>query len=98
MYYAIVKDDKIEKFGQLNEVFPNVSFPFDGPNEEFLVENNAQRVLEIFEHDSAKNKLVYCDPYIKDGKVYMVEEKKFSKNELADIKKGLAELKELQGE
>lgn len=98
MYYAIVKDDKIEKFGQLNEVFPNVSFPFDGPNDEFLAENNAQKVLEMFEHDSAKVKLVYCEPYVKDGKVYMVEEKKFGKTELSDIKKGLAELKELQGE
>jgi len=76
MYYAVVKDDKIEKFGTLAEVFPNVSFPWDGPNDEYLLENNAQKVLEMFEHDASKNKLVYCDPYIKDGKVYMVEEKK----------------------
>lgn len=97
MYYAIVKDDKIEKFGQLNEVFPNVSFPFDGPNDEYLAEHNAQKVIEMFEHDSAKAKLVYCDPYIKDGKVYMVEAKNFTKAELTAISKGKTALEELQG-
>lgn len=98
MYYAIVKDDKIEKFGQINDVFPNVSFPFAGPDDDFLAEHNAQKVIELYEHDSAKYKLVYCDPYVKDGKVYMVEEKKFTKSELAENKKGLTDLEELQGE
>lgn len=98
MYYAIVKNGAIEKFGQLNEVFPNTSFPFDGPNDDYLAEHNAQKVLEMFDHDSAKSQLVYCDPYVKDGKVYMVEEKKFTRTELAAIKKGKEELEKLQGE
>lgn len=98
MYYAIVKDDKIEKFGTLAEVFPNVSFPLAGPNEEFLSENNAQKVLEMFDHDSTKAKLIYCDPYIQDGKVYMVQSKNFTKAELTAIAKGKTELEELQGE
>lgn len=98
MYYAIVKDSKIEKFGTLAEVFPNVSFPLAGPNDEFLAEHSAQKVLEMFDHDSAKAKLIYCDPYIQDGKVYMVETKNFTKTELAAIAKGKTELEKLQGE
>lgn len=98
MYYAIVKDGSIEKFGQLNDVFPNVSFPFDGPNDEFLSENNAYKVIEMFDHDSAKTQLVYCEPYVKDNQVYMVEEKKFTKSELSAIKKGKEDLEKLQGE
>jgi hypothetical protein len=74
MIYATIKDAKIDKFGTLAQVFPNVSFPQTGVDPEWLKFANAQEVIMTLDHDETKQKVVPCDPYIgKDAKIYGVK-------------------------
>jgi hypothetical protein len=98
MYYAIIKQDKIDKFGTLVDLFPYSGFPPTGPDKDFLDSNNMQIALEYVDHNAVTNKLVYCDPYIKNGKVYCVVAEKFSKAEALENKNALAAFEALQGE
>lgn len=97
MYYAKVVDGKIERYGAASDVFPNVSFPALGPDDEFLEENSAVRVVGAIEHDSATHKLEFTEPYILDGNVYHVKLTKFTKAEATAISKAIAEFEALQG-
>lgn len=98
MYYAIVKANSIEKFGTLVDLFPTSGFPPTGPDQDFLNSNDMQVALEYIEHTATTHKLVYCDPYILDGKVYCVVAEKFSKAEALENKNALAAFDALQGE
>ena len=98
MYYAIVKNDVIEKSGTLPELFPNTSFAISGPDDNFCADNNLQSVIEFIEHDSVAEKLSYVEPYILDGKVYRVEKKAFSKAEKTANTKAFNAFNQLQGE
>jgi hypothetical protein len=98
MYYAIVKDGSIEKFGTLVELFPTSGFPPTGPDQDFLDSNNMELALESIDHVSTTHKLVYCDPYILDNKVYCVVAQKFTKAEASENKDALAAFEALQGE
>lgn len=97
LYYAKVIDGKIESYGPAGTVFPNVSFPLEGPDDDFLSENNAVKVLSTIEHDSSTHKLEFTEPYILDGKVYHVKLTKFTKSEATAISKAIAEFEALQG-
>lgn len=66
----LYKDGAIEDHKVL---FPNVSFPASGPDDEFLAENNAYKVNNFKPYDRATQKLVGCAPYIEDGWAYTVE-------------------------
>jgi hypothetical protein len=89
MYYATIKDAKVDKFGKLEEIFPNVAFPLSGPNNDFIKENGLEEVIQYLEHDETKQHIVYCDPYIKDAKVYCVELVDMTKEEIAARKAAL---------
>jgi hypothetical protein len=98
MYYAIVNSNTIEKFGTLVDLFPTAGFPPTGPDQEFLDANNMQAALEYIDHNSTTHKLVYCDPYILENKVYCVIAEKFTKAEALENKNALAAFEALQGE
>lgn len=53
--------------------FPNTSFPQSGPNDDFLKENDAYRVVFFIEHDREVETLVSCEPYVKNGFAYVVK-------------------------
>jgi hypothetical protein len=95
MYYATIKDAKVDKFGKLDDIFPGVSFPVTGPNDDYLKEHGIEEVLQMIEHDEKKQFVVYCDPYIKDNKVYCVEAIDMTKEELAAYKAAHKEAKAL---
>ena len=53
-------------------LFPNVSFPSDGPDAEWLAENNCKSVSVWKEHDSTQ-KLIPAEPYTEGDWVYTVQ-------------------------
>ena len=97
MYYAILNSEIVERSGTLNTLFPNASFPLSGPDNDFKEENNLVEVLEYLEHDSEKQKMIFCDPYFLDGSVYRVELIDFTSQEKKSNKAGLKEFESLQG-
>ena len=98
MYYATIKDAKVDKYGKLEEIFPNVAIPLGGPNKEFITEHGLEEVIQFIEHDEKKQHLVNCDPYIKDAKVYNVELIDKTKEEIADYKAAIKEFDKLNQE
>lgn len=97
MYYAILNSETVERSGTLQTLFPNSSFPLAGPNDEFIKENNLVKVLEYLEHDSAKQKMIFCDPYFLDGSVYRVELVNFTAQEKKLNTAAIKEFESLQG-
>ena len=97
MYYAILNSETVERSGTLNTLFPNASFPLSGPNEDFKEENNLVEVLEYLEHDSEKQKMIFCDPYFLDGSVYRVELVDFTAQEKKSNTDAIKEFESLQG-
>jgi hypothetical protein len=96
MHYAIVEDGGIKEHGPINSLFPNTSFPFSGPNESFMQENNMVSILEYIEHDSSTHKMVFCDPYILDNSVYRVQAVEFSNEEKVKVQNALSDFEALQ--
>jgi len=62
MYYAIVKANKIEKFGTLKDLFPTSGFPPTGPDEEFMKDNDMHVALEYVNHTATQKSLLRRRP------------------------------------
>ena len=67
------------------ELFPNTSFSSNGPDADWLVENNCKKVNLFKPHDRATQKLVSCAPYEEGEWVYIVEVQDLSEEELAAL-------------
>ena len=65
-------DNEIEEVGELKALFPNVSFPANGPNSDWYTENNVMSVTVGLSFDPTKQKQESVAPYINDGVVYTV--------------------------
>jgi hypothetical protein len=98
MYYAIVRDDVIVAFDNIANLFPNLSFPADGPDDQFVEEKGLAIASSTIEFNSSTHRLVYCSPYILDGVVYYVKAEKLSKAQLDAHKAAIAEFEAMQGE
>jgi hypothetical protein len=83
--YAVVKDKEIINVGEITVLFPNTSFPATGDYGDFLKDNDVYPVITDLEYDSNTEKLVSCDPYIKNKKVYNVKVEPISVNDQKDI-------------
>ena len=66
-------DNKIEEVGELKALFPNTSFPAQGPNLDWYAENNVMSVTVGLPFDPATQKQESVDAYISDGVVYTVK-------------------------
>lgn len=66
----VFKDGQIAHYKQM---FPNVSFPANGPTDEWLTAQGAVKVSVFRPHDRATQKLVPCDPVVENGFAYIVE-------------------------
>jgi hypothetical protein len=64
------------------EIFPNVSFPADGPSDEFLVSAGAYKV-SMFRSHTATQKLVPCSPVVENGFAYVVKVENKTAEEIA---------------
>ena len=72
MFVAIVTDGQIANTGKLKDLFPNTSFPADGPNDEWLTENNVKVIVSYKTHDRDSQKLEVVEPYLDGDAVYDV--------------------------
>lgn len=70
-------------------LFPNVSFPADGPDAEWLAENNCMPVNVWKEHDSTQ-KLIPAEPYVEGEWVYTVQVVSKTDDDLAAEKESKA--------
>ena len=78
--YAIVEDKKVVAFGGLSQLFPNVSLPQSIDEKKFAKENGLLEVVTP-DFDDFQEKLVPCEPFVKDKKVYAVQVEKMSDEE-----------------
>lgn len=81
--YAIVEDKKVVAVGALSQLFPNVSIPQSVDEKKFAKENGLLEVVTP-EFDDFQEKIVSCEPFIKNGKVYIVEVQVMSDEEKAE--------------
>tara|TARA_B100000530_G_scaffold185788_1_gene117703 strand:+ start:2571 stop:3065 length:495 start_codon:yes stop_codon:yes gene_type:complete len=65
-------DNEIEEVGELKTLFPNTSFPANGPSSDWYKNNNVMSVTVGLSFDPAEKKQEPVDPYISDGVVYTV--------------------------
>jgi hypothetical protein len=81
MEIAIIQNGVVTQIGQYQILFPNTSFPSNGPNDDFFVENNVKKVSLFKPYDSAIEKLVSADPYEEGEFVYVVEVQSLTEEE-----------------
>lgn len=73
MQVAKINNNTIEQIDSIYNLFPNISFPSEGIPESFLIDNSLAVIQGGQEIDNSVNKLVYAEPYLKDGIVYAYE-------------------------
>ncbi|NDB85881.1 MAG: hypothetical protein EB127_24760 [Alphaproteobacteria bacterium] len=82
--YAIVENNKVVNVGELAILFPSTSFPANGEYDDFLSENNVKEVVDKIEFNPSNERLVFCEPYIQGGKVYVVKKEVLSNDDKKD--------------
>jgi len=55
------------------DMFPNTSFPSNGPSEEWMVLNECYPVNQFKEYDPETQMLVPTTPYLENGFVYIIK-------------------------
>ena len=73
MLIAKVKDGQVIDVADYQSMFPQTSFSENGPNAEFLLENNCMMVTMWKPYDPATQKLEPCTPYVEGDTVYTVQ-------------------------
>lgn len=66
----IIDNTTVGEIGEITSLFPNVSFPSTGVDDEFLAENSLLPVFYVADFDSNTQKLVPTEPYISGNAVY----------------------------
>jgi len=73
MNIALIDNGQVTAVGDYRALFPQTSFPPDGPSDEFLAANSAMKVNVWLPYDQMTEKLAACPPYIDGDWVYTVE-------------------------
>ena len=69
---AITQNNEIVNTGTLQSLFPNISFPITGPNDEWKAENGVVDLLMSRDFDESTQHLESVDAYLEDGVAYTV--------------------------
>jgi len=86
MLVAKIIDDRIEVIGEHKKLFPNVSFPKNGPDDDWLNQHSVKIVSIYKEYDKATQKLETVEePYIEGDFVYAVKVVNLTSQEKSDI-------------
>lgn len=72
MKIAIIQDNQIIQHGEHIVLFPNVSFPINHIDSEWLTENNAV-LVNSYKTTSDDEKLLFVEPYLDGSEVYDVQ-------------------------
>ena len=86
MQIAIIENGNVTQVGDYRDLFPNTSFTANGPDSEWLAENNAKKVNLYKEHDRLTQKLVSVAPYVDGDFVSLVEVADLSAKEIESVK------------
>lgn len=73
MNVALIDNGQVTSVGDYRALFPQTSFPPDGPSDQFLAENSAMRVNTWLPYNEITQQLAACAPYIQGDWVYTVE-------------------------
>jgi hypothetical protein len=82
MLVAKIDNDQLVQVADYRSMFPNTSFPGNGPSVEWMAQENVVHV-NLWKPHIAGEKLVPCDPYIENGQVYAVRVEVQNAEELA---------------
>ena len=80
--YAKVDNNIVTEVFNLKEKYNNVSFPNNGPSQEWLEENNLYSVTVFKQHDRNTEKLVSCEPYFENNQVFLVTVQQLTEEEI----------------
>lgn len=85
MQIAIISEDNKIEIGTYAILFPQITFPLNGPTEDWKKENKIYDLIDYLEYDSKFEYLVQCEPYLTDkGMVCNVEIKRYTEEELIE--------------
>lgn len=86
----IYKDGQVKHY---KEMFANVSFPANGPTDQWLSNHGILKV-SVFKPYTSTQKLVPCEPYVEDGFAYTVRVENKTQDEIdADISSKSAKMR-----
>lgn len=83
MLIAKIQDGQVTTVADYRSLFPNTSFSSNGPDAEFLAENNCMTVTVFKPYDANTQKLEPADPYIEGDTVYTVQVAELTPEEIA---------------
>jgi len=85
MLVAKIIDNRVEVIGEHKKLFPNVSFPKTGPDNNWLNQNSVKIVSMHKEYNKSTQKLVTVEePYIEGDFVYAVQIVNLTDQEISD--------------
>jgi hypothetical protein len=94
MLIALVSSSTVTQVGDYKELFPNTSFPPNGPSNEFLIANSAKKVNLFKSYDSLTQKLESATPTVEGEWVYTVQVANLTAEEVQSAKdSAMAQLK-----
>ena len=73
MQYAKIENNTVLEIFDLRTKYSNISFPLQGPNAQWLQEENLLPISVNKPHDRLTQKTVAVSPYIEDNMVYTVQ-------------------------
>ena len=89
MLIAKVQDNQVLEVADYRAMFPDTSFPANGPDADWMVENSCLPVTVWLAHED-NQKLIPAEPYILDDQVYTVVVEDKTADELEADKQSLA--------
>lgn len=81
MLIAKVQDNQVLEVADYRAMFPDTSFPANGPDADWMAENSCMYVNTWLPYDPATQVLTPATPYIMDGWVYTVEVREMTPEE-----------------
>lgn len=72
MKIGLINSDGSLLVDDISNLFPDTSFPEEGPNQDFIDQNNLKSIVTTIPFDGSKEQLVFCDPYLYDDKICIV--------------------------
>ena len=83
MLIAKVEDGQVINVSDYRDMFPNTSFPANGPDAEFLENNSCMTVTVWKSYDRLTEKLASVAPYIENNTVYTIAVEPLTPEEIA---------------
>lgn len=84
MQIALINNNEIIKVGDYREMLPHISFPQNGPDLSMLADMGWVPVTAFRNFDRNIEKIVGSEPYLEDGKVFIVRVVQLTPEEISN--------------